>query len=121
PTARGYVCPVTCPSQKEPPPCEECDCPPYPPGPPGPGPGPGPQQWGPSPGPPGCSACLAPGVPIFWISEPSINIRVEDTPLWWIPARGSQPISLKISYRQRGVISEDPTIFGLGQNWSCSF
>ncbi len=26
-----------------------------------------------------------------------------------------------MSYRQRGAIPEDPTIFGIGPNWSCSF
>jgi RHS repeat-associated protein len=31
------------------------------------------------------------------------------------------PVRWHISYRQRGAIVEDPQIFGLGTNWSCSF
>src|SRR5882672_6417304 len=70
----------------------------------------------------GCSGCGAPGggMASFWISEPFINLRIEDLPLGsYKPARGA-PIEFRLSYRQRGVISEDATIFGVGTNWSWS-
>jgi RHS repeat-associated protein len=59
-------------------------------------------------------------MPAFWVSSPYINLRLEDVPLWWIPGKG-QHMLFHLSYRQRGQIPEDPTIFGLGSNWSCSF
>ena len=69
-----------------------------------------------------CSGCAIDphGMPRFWVSHPYINLRLEDIPLWWIPGKG-QPALFHLSYRQRGQIPEDPTIFGLGANWSCSF
>ncbi|HEV2207668.1 MAG TPA: hypothetical protein VG167_02780, partial [Verrucomicrobiae bacterium] len=59
-------------------------------------------------------------MPSYWVSEPYVNVRIEDSPLFYTPARGL-PITFHTSYRQRGAIQEDPTIFGLGPNWSCSF
>ena len=45
-----------------------------------------------------------------------MNLRIEDFPLGYTPARG-RPINMHLSYRERGVVSEDPTtIFGVGPN-----
>src|SRR6266567_3862687 len=66
----------------------------------------------------GCTSCN--GVPIFWVSSPCTSLRLEDVPLWWNPGTGGR-IALQLSYRQRGAIIADPTIFGLGPNWCCSF
>jgi YD repeat-containing protein len=59
-------------------------------------------------------------MPTYWVSEPYINLRLEDEPLGYNPARGNR-ISFHLSYRQRGAIHEDPAIFSVGPNWSCSF
>src|ERR1041385_2679931 len=64
----------------------------------------------------GCSSC---GMPSYCVSEPYINLRLEDVPLFYSPSRGF-PIEFRLSYRQRGVVPEDPAIFGVGTNWSCS-
>ncbi len=66
----------------------------------------------------GCTSCN--GVPIFWVSSPYTSLRLEDVPLEWNPGTGGR-IAFQLSYRQRGAIPEDATIFGLGPNWSCSF
>jgi RHS repeat-associated protein len=71
-----------------------------------------------------CSAWSAagtcPGMPQWWISTPFINMRLEDEPLGYDPAIGPR-ISFGLSYRQRGSVPEDPSSFGIGTNWSCSF
>ena len=56
----------------------------------------------------------------YWISEPAINVRIEDQPLGYSAALGG-PVIFSLSYRQRGSIPTYPTIFGAGTNWSCSF
>jgi hypothetical protein len=45
---------------------------------------------------------------------------MEDEPLGYQPARGSR-VAFHLSYRQRGAVIEDATVFGVGTNWSCSF
>jgi YD repeat-containing protein len=47
-------------------------------------------------------------------------LRLEDEPLGYQPPRGPR-VGFQLSYRQRGVLTEDPTVFGVGNNWSCSF
>ena len=56
----------------------------------------------------------------WWVSEPQINLRLEDEPLWYNPAIGPQ-ISFKLSYQSSGALDTDPYVFGVGPNWSCSF
>jgi RHS repeat-associated protein len=102
-----------CPDFREPPLCyDQCACAPGQSGPPD-------SQTGTSDMAPECSSCKFAGMPVWWVSQPLINVRVEDVPLWWISARGV-PLSLHLSYRQRGSV-DDSTVFGFGQNWSCSF
>ncbi len=98
-----------CPDEQDPSSCSDCQCPPG--------------SGGSSP----CASCSGlwghdqpGGMPTFWVSKPYTSLRLEDTPLWWSPGRG-QPISFHLSYRQRGSVPEDPTIFGVGTNWSCSW
>jgi RHS repeat-associated core domain len=60
------------------------------------------------------------GMPVWWVQEPVISMRLEDEPLGYNPALGPR-ISFALSYRQRGAVSEVPAIFGVGPNWSCAF
>ncbi len=69
---------------------------------------------------PRCTSCGAQGMPVWWVSEPYINLRLEDEPLGYQPARGAR-VSFQLSYRQRGAQTNDPAIFGVGNNWCCSF
>ncbi len=108
--SRLYSGSPVCPDFGDPPPCPDC-CPR-----PGGGPGPAPSN-GPSGG--GCGGCAA-GMPIWWVSEPYINLRLEDEPLGYNPSHGPR-VSFTLSYRQRGVVKEEPEIFGVGTNWSVSF
>jgi RHS repeat-associated protein len=45
---------------------------------------------------------------------------LEDEPLGYDPSHGA-PVTFHLSYRQRGSVPEDPAVFGVGTNWSCSF
>jgi YD repeat-containing protein len=62
------------------------------------------------------------GAPQYWVSTPFINLRIEDLPNAgaYQPALGPR-LDFRISYRLRGAATEDPNIFGVGTNWSCSF
>lgn len=60
------------------------------------------------------------GVAQWWVSEPAVNLRIEDEPSSYDPSHGPR-VSFSVSYRQRGAIVEDPAIFGVGPGWSCSF
>ena len=60
------------------------------------------------------------GMATYWISEPNINVRIEDQPLAYSAALGD-PVIFSLSYRQRGNVPAYPNIFGVGTNWSCSF
>jgi RHS repeat-associated protein len=60
------------------------------------------------------------GMAYYHVSQPYINLKIEDTPIRWVAARG-KAVMFHLSYRQRGAIIEDPAIFGVGTNWSCSF
>ena len=59
-------------------------------------------------------------MPVWWVSEPFISLRIEDEPLGYQPARGGR-MSFHLGYRQRGFIEEQPDVFGVGTNWTCSF
>jgi RHS repeat-associated protein len=56
----------------------------------------------------------------YWVSEPYINLRLEDEPLGYSASRGPR-VTFHLSYRQRGAAPESSTVFGVGPNWSCSF
>src|SRR5262245_57998973 len=47
------------------------------------------------------------GMPQWWVQEPTINLRLEDEPLGYTPALGPR-VSFGLSYRQRGVVPENP-------------
>jgi RHS repeat-associated protein len=55
----------------------------------------------------------------WWVSEPWVNLRIEDEPLGYRPARGPR-VGFHLSYRQNEAVAEYTNIFGLGTNWSCS-
>src|SRR5262245_19107776 len=74
-----------------------------------------PANWG-----GGCSGCSAVGMPQYWVSEPYLNLRMEDIPLGYRPAIGP-PVSFHLSYRQRGVVPEENSYFSIGTKWTCSF
>jgi RHS repeat-associated protein len=58
-------------------------------------------------------------MPVWWVSEPFINLRLEDEPLGYQPSHGPR-VSFHLSYRQRGSMDEDPYIFGIGTGWTSS-
>jgi RHS repeat-associated protein len=57
---------------------------------------------------------------VWWVSEPWVDLRLEDEPVGYQPARGRR-VGFQLSYRQIGPVPEYTNIFGLGTNWSCSF
>jgi hypothetical protein len=60
-------------------------------------------------------------MPSYSVAEPWTDVLIQDEPLGYNPARGKR-ISFTLYYRQRAAIDEVPnTVFGVGQNWSCSF
>ena len=59
-------------------------------------------------------------MPVWWVSEPYINLRLEDEPLGYQPSRGAR-VAFHLSYQQRGALPYDPASFSVGPNWSCSF
>ena len=59
------------------------------------------------------------GMATWWISEPEVNLRMEDEPISYFPGRGVR-VSFHLSYRQRVSIGEDSIIFGVGTNWTCN-
>ncbi len=108
----GYV--GCCWDNFDPPPCTSCPCPP------GSGGGGGGGGGG------GCNNCpaslaAAGGSPEWSVSEPFMNLKLEDRPLGngYQPSRGPR-VSFVLYYRQRGAVTEDPALFGVGKNWSCS-
>ncbi len=58
-------------------------------------------------------------MPTYWVSEPYINLRLEDFPLSYLPSRG-RAVTFHLAYRQRGAVPDDPNVFGVGDNWTCS-
>jgi RHS repeat-associated protein len=58
------------------------------------------------------------GMPVWWVSEPFITLRLEDEPLGYQPARGPR-VGFHLSYRQRGNVP--PALTGVGPHWSSSF
>lgn len=58
-------------------------------------------------------------LPTYWISEPRVNLHIESTPLGYQPSHG-WPLEFRLSYRQRGAVREDSTVFGFGFGWSSS-
>src|SRR5215831_20501586 len=101
-TANANICPTIegCPgAPTDPPKCPQCPCPP---------PNPSPSPSG-SSGSSGCTSCGdAVGMATWWVSEPRINLRVEDEIISYTPGRGL-PTSFGISYRQRESVLEFPT------------
>jgi RHS repeat-associated protein len=57
---------------------------------------------------------------VWRVSEPWLYLRLEDSPVGsYQPGIGPRP-TFTIFYRQNQSVTEYPTIFGLGTNWSCS-
>ncbi|HEV2327698.1 MAG TPA: RHS repeat-associated core domain-containing protein [Verrucomicrobiae bacterium] len=54
---------------------------------------------------PQCSACK--GMPVWWVSEPYINLWLADQPLSYMTSR-CQPFTFQVTYKQRG---------GWGNSW----
>jgi len=96
-------------------PCPECPCPPGHNGPNG--------DWN-SPFDSWCSSCgnrIQPGMPVWWVSEPSENLWVTDEPLGYQPSVGPR-VSLYLNYKQReSVAGTNGTISNMGTNWHISW
>jgi YD repeat-containing protein len=63
-------------------------------------------------------------MPVWWVSEPHLNIRFSDEPLTYRPAVGPV-VSFKLGYRQRGAAQVPanvwPQVPSVGNGWTCSF
>ena len=63
-----------------------------------------------------CNTCG--GMPVWRVSQPYINLWVQDEPLGYQPATGPR-ISFTLNYNQRELSSGvDPNIFGVGRKWT---
>jgi RHS repeat-associated protein len=54
------------------------------------------------------------------VPEPYVGLELVDLPLAYRPACGPM-VAFRLNYRQLGAVVEDPVIFSVGPNWSCSF
>jgi hypothetical protein len=65
-------------------------------------------------------------MPVWWVSEPRINLRLEDVPLRYQPPYGPEVV-FQLSFRQRGnpnlrnESGAGPILPKVGRNWSCNF
>jgi len=78
-----------------------------------------------APGSNDCDGCPnREGSPVWWVSEPYLNVRFSDQPLTYFPAVGPV-VSFRLSYRQRGAATLRDTVWpqvpGVGNGWTCSF
>lgn len=53
-----------------------------------------------------CPSC--PGVPVWWVTEPFLNLWIADEPLSYGTKRGEQ-VSFRVSYKQRDTLPKTPT------------
>ncbi len=68
-----------------------------------------------------CSSCS--GMPVWRVSEPYINLWLEDEPLSYQPALGER-MALRVTYKQRSENEHRPELSlfsNLGQSWHCSW
>lgn len=70
--------------------------------------------------PPGLATCGCHGMPVWSVSEPWINIWLEDEPLGYQPAVGPR-VSFKLFYKQRQEYFNSPWVSGLGGDWNCTW
>src|SRR6478736_764622 len=111
----------SCSVRLEPPTCDTCPCPPGGPG------SPSSNNSNPSnPSTPraGCLPCgrsgvIPMGMPVWWVSEPNCNLRIEDRPWGYQPSHGPA-VMFQMSYLQRESFDSGEGIFNLGPNWSFS-
>ena len=54
------------------------------------------------------------------VSEPYINLWIEDVPLSYVPARGPL-ISFGVAFKQRSSVPYKTNFFGIGKLWNCSW
>ncbi len=65
--------------------------------------------------------CCGGGMPSWQVSEPYINLWLEDEPLGYQPSVGSR-ISFQLNYKQRETsVGFDPNTFSVGKKWNCSW
>jgi len=92
---------------------------------PGHGPGPvgdfGPNGWPGADGGGGgdCPTCEI-GMPGWRVSEPFINLWINDEPLGYEPSRGPR-VSLNLAYQQRATNGAIVNVFSAGRNWHFSW
>ena len=60
------------------------------------------------------------GMPYWRVSEPYINLWVEDQPLGYQPARGRR-VAFRLSYKQRDQVVRETNWFNVGLLWNCSW
>jgi RHS repeat-associated protein len=78
-------------------------------------------------GTPSDTACkICTGLPVWRVSEPNINLWIEDEPFAYQPAVGPR-VSLRLSFKQRNGISPtdsaipEDKVFSFGRNWNSSW
>ena len=91
-------------------------------------PGGNPRPPGRPPGLSGCSGCPTSesggniGMPEWKVTEPNINLYLNDTPMWYQPSRGRDvrfELAYKNSLGSNGVVDASQyLIFGVGTNWN---
>ena len=64
------------------------------------------------------SANPVPGMPVWDVSEPYINLWLYDEPLGYQPGLGPR-LSFKLAYKQRAAPLVASNIYSVGTNWTC--
>ena len=60
------------------------------------------------------------GMPTWIVSEPNIDLWVQDEPLAYQPATGPR-VSAAINYNEHSTMSVDSSVFGMGPSWGFSW
>ena len=63
----------------------------------------------------GCTHCPPKGMPIWWVSEPYINLWLADEPISYLTSRG-EPFTFQVTYKQRDTRPADPLVPVTGWN-----
>ena len=58
-------------------------------------------------------------MPVWYVSEPFINLRVKDIPLYY-PMSNGRMLPFILRYRQRNG-DENTNVFSVGKSWECSW
>ena len=65
-------------------------------------------------------AAVAPGMPVWQVSEPAINLWLYDEPVGYQPSAGPR-LAFMLAFKQRGAPLVASNIYSVGTNWICSW